>query len=807
MKKILRRYLSLIITLIVGFAVTGLLYEQSLRQHREKTFSEFNTESEVFGNTLDLIISSQIIRLQNFEESIEEEIFLKPRNSRFINAALRNSVFSAFTVFRNNSIAKDGSLLFLRTARYEIPNEHMPPYMPSGSGLESPLSNLAVKTLNKTGAKFLPYIGRRDGFPLFVVAWHSTVRPKYYYFVSGTTAGLFEKATHLGNNSKILIKQKLDGSTFLVEPSKGNGLSLKSITLAEHDELMAAAAAVNKLPGNYSQNYFEMNAISQATLAQYDWPVVILLIGIVITILLALLLFALVNRNIEIKKVVDERTADLIVESSKAKEAAYVKTRFLANTSHEIRSPLNIILGMADMLRESGPTTRQLNYIDNLQTAGNHLLNLINDILEMARVDSNDVPFKYSRFSMIDFMEQVAKLIHPSVEKKDLQLYLDIDPELPTEIETDPGRLRQVLINFVNNAVKFTDTGFIRLEARVLRPADQMNFSMEIEFRITDTGPGIPEDAKSDIFKAFYQVNPSLTRLKGGVGLGLSIVQAIVDRFGGKIDLQSEIRKGSTFSVRMPIHATNPLPWVNTFKSVTPGLKVLIVSDNLSQVSSLVKTLESCHFNVDVLSKFNSSENSAESLLTKYDFVFSESAAMNLAVSNQSLPEKLLAKFRELHHPILPKEFLYSLGDTIFSNQKPEKPEAISPVTFKTPDLSLLIVDDDPSNRILMQAYLKDQKWRVRYAASGEEALDLCDEEYPDILITDLQMPTMDGFTLISHIRQMTSKKKDTKNPKFVILTADALPETADYAKTTKIDCYLTKPIRKKDLIETILTI
>lgn len=786
--------------------VTGLLYQQSLRQHKEKTFSEFNTESEVFGNTLDLIISSQIIRLQNFEESIEEEIFSRDKSARFINVALKNSVFSAFTVFRANGTSKDGTLLFRRTSRFEIPNANMPPYKPMGPGLESPISNLAVKTLNKTGAKFLPFIAYRDGQAIFVVAWHSTVRPQYYYFVSGTTAGLFERSSSMARNSIILIKQKMDGATFVIEPGPNNSVATKQISLAEHDELLENAVAINRLPGNYSQNFFDIQAISRSPLAQYDWPIIVLLIGFVITLLISLLIFALVNRNIEIKKVVESRTADLIVESSKAKEAAYVKTRFLANTSHEIRSPLNIILGMSELLRESGPTTRQLQYIENLQTAGNHLLNLINDILEMARVDSNDVPFKYSQFSMIDFMEQTAKLIHPSIDKKNLQLYLDVDPNLPMEVETDPGRLRQVLINFLNNAVKFTDVGFIRLEAKVLKPADQMNFSMEIEFRITDTGPGIPDEAKSDIFKAFYQVNPSLTRLKGGVGLGLSIVQAIVDRFGGKIDLQSELRKGSSFSVRMPVHATNPLPWITGFKPLKKDVKVLIVSDNLSQASCLIKTLETCQFSVDVLAKFDPSIQSAKDLLAKYDFVLSESASLNQAAKSETSPR---AKFMEIKHPILPKEFLYSMGETVFVQHPNEKPEQISPVApiQHLPDLSLLIVDDDPSNRILMQAYLKDQKWRVRYAKSGEEALDLCAEEYPDILITDLQMPTMDGFTLISHIRQMTMKKKHPKNPKFVVLTADALPETADYAKTSRIDCYLTKPIRKKDLIDTILTI
>ncbi|MFN8791144.1 MAG: sensor histidine kinase, partial [Bdellovibrionales bacterium] len=332
---------------------------------------------------------------------------------------------------------------------------------------------------------------------------------------------------------------------------------------------------------------------------------VFLFSGLTITLLLTLLVYLLNQRNIEVSQLVEEKTEHLRIESEKAKEAAYVKTRFLANVSHEIRTPLNIMMGMVDLLNETSLSRRQTEFLQNMNSASGHLVRLIDDILDMARVDAQDVKFKYESVDFLKFIEDIVQFVQPGCEAKGLQFRVHLDPSLPSHLQTDPSRLKQVFVNLLNNALKFTEKGRIDLEVRMISNRGPLTpQSARLEFRVRDTGIGIPRSKQDDIFKAFYQVNPSTTRPTGGVGLGLAIVSGIVTRLNGVIQLESDLGKGSEFRVELPIPIETSSSWIQKFSSseFRSEKMIIVEEDSVAPELSLQAWAEGFGFRAIALS-------------------------------------------------------------------------------------------------------------------------------------------------------------------------------------------------------------
>ena len=275
--------------------------------------------------------------------------------------------------------------------------------------------------------------------------------------------------------------------------------------------------------------------------------------------------------------------ADLKEQRTKAENAASTKSRFLANMSHEIRTPLNGVIGTTQLMNDTNLNERQKKYLDVIQFSGNHLLGIINDILDYSKIDAGKMTFEKHSFNLKEVLEKVTSMLQIKAQEKNLALELVMSEDLPNHVLSDSIRLKQVLINLVNNAVKFTDTGKVEVQANNV---GENHDETLVRFEVNDTGIGIPKEKQATLFNAFEQADDSTTRKYGGTGLGLTIAHEIVNRFGGKLEVDSDIGQGSSFTFTLPLKTTKEKGQTQIQK----GLNVLLAEDNLIN-QEVIKTL------------------------------------------------------------------------------------------------------------------------------------------------------------------------------------------------------------------------
>ena len=275
--------------------------------------------------------------------------------------------------------------------------------------------------------------------------------------------------------------------------------------------------------------------------------------------------------------------ADLKEQRTKAENAASTKSRFLANMSHEIRTPLNGVIGTTQLMNDTNLNERQKKYLDVIQFSGNHLLGIINDILDYSKIDAGKMTFEKHSFNLKEVLGKVTSMLQIKAQEKNLALELVMSEDLPNHVLSDSIRLKQVLINLVNNAVKFTDTGKVEVQANNV---GENHDETLVRFEVNDTGIGIPKEKQATLFNAFEQADDSTTRKYGGTGLGLTIAHEIVNRFGGKLEVDSDIGQGSSFTFTLPLKTTKEKGQTQIQK----GLNVLLAEDNLIN-QEVIKTL------------------------------------------------------------------------------------------------------------------------------------------------------------------------------------------------------------------------
>jgi signal transduction histidine kinase/CheY-like chemotaxis protein/tetratricopeptide (TPR) repeat protein len=501
-----------------------------------------------------------------------------------------------------------------------------------------------------------------------------------------------------------------------------------------------------------------------------------------------------------------------------AESANEAKSRFLATMSHEIRTPMNGILGMTDLTLRTGLNSKQRNYLKVVKQSGDSLLSLLNDILDLSKVEAGKMELENIPMSPAEVLVDSTKLMSVYAADKQVELLCEIAPDLPRTMLGDPCRLRQIIVNLLGNAIKFTDVGQVKLESRVVLSDQQLP---RLHVAVHDTGPGIPADRRQAIFECFQQNDSSTTRRYGGTGLGLAITSQLIDLMNGRIWVESVVGQGSTFYVEIPIDSgvfgdadDQPLSAYDihivsqspaTAASLRPGLdasgcRVFTASDVDAALPRMEqqRTQHSERQQVLILDIGYGSDPTQElgddkDRLEGLDVI----ALLPTGVNESWVDELDIGAHRCLFKPVVSQEIVACLVR-----------EKESPLTFETPDqatpticLDVLVADDAIVNQQVAVGILEVFGHTCQVATTGREAIDACRRQRFDVILMDLEMPEVDGFEAVRTIRSLETPNRQTP---IYAMTAHALEGTVDECLAAGMDGYLTKPVQPETLLETL---
>ncbi|MCO4320126.1 response regulator [Aliidiomarina quisquiliarum] len=515
-----------------------------------------------------------------------------------------------------------------------------------------------------------------------------------------------------------------------------------------------------------------------------------------------------------------------------AEQANQSKSDFLANMSHEIRTPINAIVGMANLTLKTDLDDKQKRYLRVIDSSSKALLGVINDILDFSKIEANKLTIERIPFDLDEVLATIADMFAYKAYDKDLEFIINLPANIPTMLIGDPMRLSQVLINLVSNAVKFTDEGEINITCTLLEQTDEKIF---FRISVTDTGIGMSEEQRANLFQAFTQADTSTTRKFGGTGLGLTISRRLIHLMQGDMGMTSSLGQGSTFYIELalPVQQAQDISHLQLLLKKLAGIRILAVDDNLSTREMLYEMLRSYGMNAKVS---RSGEQALEfihqaakdnapfdvvlvdwrlpgmdglTLVERVQQEFTEEQRPEMILATGYYAEELAEKAKQMGaRDFITKPYTTStlarvISSAVFQNRHDElsqAPDYRSGVNKALKNAPLLVVEDNEINQHVAREILENHGFMVDIAAHGEEAVRMVQDKPYALVLMDIQMPIMDGYQAAEMIRQQFSYQRLP----ILAMTANAMSGDKERSLAAGMQGHIPKPIDEEQLLAQI---
>ncbi|MFZ5810563.1 MAG: response regulator [Thermodesulfobacteriota bacterium] len=529
-----------------------------------------------------------------------------------------------------------------------------------------------------------------------------------------------------------------------------------------------------------------------------------------------------------LEELVNRRTLELAGAKHAAEKANQTKSEFLASMSHEIRTPMNAVIGMAELALKTPLSPRQRQYLSVIRASSRSLLRVLGDILDFSRIEAGKLAIERIAFRLPDVLDEVLALYRGAMSDKDIELILDLDPDVPEALLGDPLRLRQVLVNLVSNAFKFTERGEVLIRCALSR---DMGERVEITMCVSDTGPGIPPEMIENVFTAFTQVDGSVSRKHGGTGLGLAIARDIARLMGGDVRAESELGRGSDFFVTVVLEKDAAAQGGPGRPPRFPGRRFLVASQNGHLAHALANILARLGGSVRIAGDADEAQAVLADKADGFDALVLDgglwrgvpqcmadtlsplfSQAVPVVVlspsghSRQILEDMYPGARHFLEKPVGQANLEAALAEALGLGPSGREPETVQEETAPRESgrmfsgITVLVAEDDPNNRQVAFEVLREAGITVHMAEDGRQAVEIAGRERLDLILMDVSMPGMDGYETVREIRALPGGR----DVPIVAMTAHAMAEDRAACLAAGMNDHLAKPLDRDRLFSVI---